>query len=61
MKDQFCIIKEVTNTHGVKLNVIILDNNSEVLEFDDYYNAEKMATIFEINSTNGHKYVVKKI
>jgi hypothetical protein len=45
----------------ITLNVIVLDHHEEVLEFDSFEEAEKMAKIFETNSDSGYEYVVKKI
>lgn len=41
--------------------VILVDNTSEVMEFDTFEAAEDMCTKFQINSDSGWDYMVKKI
>jgi len=38
-----------------------LNGLSEVMEFDDYDSANKMAQLFEVNSDSGWKYTIRKI
>ena len=57
----YCIIKKMKHNDEITLNVIVLDHHEEVLEFDSFEEAEKMAKIFETNSDSGYEYVVKKI
>jgi len=57
----YCIIKKMKHNDEITLNVIVLDHHEEVLEFDFFEEAEKMAKIFETNSDSGYEYVVKKI
>lgn len=61
MKESYVIIKNVKNTNGVTVPIILLDGLSEVMEFSDYEEANKMAQLFEINSDSGWKYTVRKI
>ncbi len=56
----YCIIKELI-IKGKKQNVILLNDELTVMEFDTYENADKMSKIFEVNSEKGWKYNVKKI
>jgi hypothetical protein len=58
----YLIIKLVKqNTSDVMLPVVLLDNQSEVMEFDTYDEAEKMRSLFEANSDSGYKYEIKRI
>jgi hypothetical protein len=61
MKESYVIIKNVKNTNGVTVPIILLDGLSEVMEFSDYEEANKIAQLFEINSDSGWKYTVRKI
>ena len=51
------------DTQGVDIirPVIIIDDQSEILEFSTEDEAEKMRKIFEKNSTHGSIYEIKKI
>ena len=44
-----------------RVPVIILNSDSEILEFENLESAERMRDIFELNSDSGHTYEVKKI
>jgi hypothetical protein len=55
-KEHYSIIKVM----GEK-EVKVIDTLSEVLEFDNYEDAKRMADIMETNSDSGYKYVVNKI
>lgn len=57
----FCIIKKVVQANGKTLNVLMLDVNTEVLEFDNLLDAEKFATLLTQNSDSGWEYIVKEI
>jgi len=61
MKESYIIIKKVENSRGVTIPIIILNGLSEVMEFDDYESANKMAQLFEVNSDSGWKYTVRRI
>lgn len=61
MKESYIIIKKVENTRGVTVPIIMLNGLSEVMEFDDYEAANKMAQLFEVNSDSGWKYTIRKI
>ena len=56
----YCIIKEMTSKKK-KLNVVLLDTNHEVLEFDNRIEAAILAAILTENSDSGWNYVVKEI
>jgi hypothetical protein len=55
------IVKMIPNFDGIKLPVIILNSESEILEFETEDEATSMKTIFETNSDSGYEYVVKKL
>ena len=58
----YVIIKHIKmNDNKKRVPVIILNSESEILEFDSLESAEKMREIFELNSDSGHVYEVKKI
>lgn len=59
-KESFCIIKEMVIKHRVH-NVILLNEETTIMEFETYQEAEKVAKIFELNSDRGWKYTVKAI
>ena len=61
MKESYIIIKKVENSRGVTIPIIMLNGLSEVMEFDDYDSANKMAQLFEVNSDSGWKYIIRKI
>ena len=58
----FVIVKHVKMSDGKKrLPVIILNQDTEIWEFETLEEATKMKEIFETNSDSGHKYEVKEI
>lgn len=57
----YVIIKQIWNSKGVIVNVILINAQSEIWEFDTYEEADKMREIFQSNSDSGYKYEVKKI
>ncbi len=58
----YVIVKHIKmNDNKKRVPVIILNSDSEILEFDTIEQAEKMREIFELNSDSGHVYEVKKI
>ena len=46
---------------GKKLPVILLNSQSEVLEFDNEEEAVSYKNLFKQNSDSNHEYVVKKV
>jgi len=62
----YCIIKNIkfenkdTNIHKI-LPVILLDNQDEVLEFENFDEAEKFRVLLQKNSDSNHEYLVKQI
>lgn len=57
----YVIIKEMMNQNGIYVNVILVNSQSEIWEFETFDEAEKMRQIFETNSDSGYTYKVKKI
>jgi len=58
----YIIIKLVKEQMRDKeLPVILLNSESEVMEFDTIDEAEEMRNRFEVNSDSGHRYMLKKI
>jgi hypothetical protein len=55
------LITKKVKFNGVDLTVIIFDDQSEIMEFDTYEDAEKMRKLFQVNSDSQHVYEVKKI
>ncbi len=57
----YVIIKHIKTESKKRVPVILLNSESEILEFETLESAEKMKEIFELNSDSGYKYEVKKI
>jgi len=57
----YVILKHIKNKTNKVLPVILVDNQSEILEFNSLDEAEKMRDVFQKNSDSGYKYEVKKI
>lgn len=55
------IVKMVKNSLGNESPVIILNGESEILEFETKEKAEQMKVLFETNSTSRNKYFVKEL
>ena len=47
--------------NGVKVPVVIIDTHGEILEFEDYAEAEKTRLLFQSNSDSAHEYILKEI
>lgn len=60
-KVSYVIVKNYINSRGVTIPTILINNVSEIMEFDDEDEATKIAATFEINSDSGWKYTVRKI
>ncbi len=58
---RYIIIKHVPISSEQTLPVIMLDIHSEVWEFENKDEAEKIASILETNSYSGSKYEVKTV
>jgi gluconate kinase len=57
----YIIIKHVKIRESMKLPVIMLDSQCEVLEYDNKDKAQEMVNILNTNSDSGHKYELKKV
>ena len=57
----YLIIKEIKSNNGKVLPVVLLDSQADVMEFENKEEADKMATMLNINSDSGHTYRAKKI
>jgi hypothetical protein len=57
----YVIYKQYINDKGVLMPIALINNVSEIMEFNDEDEAIRIATLFETNSDSGWKYVVKKI
>jgi hypothetical protein len=56
------IIKKIQlQENGVKVPVVIIDTHGEVLEFEDFSEAEKTRLLFQSNSDCAHEYILKEI
>jgi hypothetical protein len=57
----YVIIKHVKVGETMKLPVIMLDSQCEVLEYDNKDKAQEMVNILNTNSDSGHKYELKEV
>ena len=57
---KYIILKHIKN-NGIDLKVILIDTHGEVLEFEDFQEAEKTRDLFQKNTDSGHFYEIKKI
>ena len=57
----FVIIKIIETQKGKTQNVLLVDTNNEILEFDNKLEAENLSNIFEMNSEKGFHYYVREI
>ena len=57
----YIIIKHVKIRESMKLPVIMLDSQCEVLEYDNKDKAQEMVNILNTNSDSGHKYELKEV
>ncbi len=58
MENVYVIRKIMTDKKGRKVNVLITNGHSEIMEFDSKESAEEMAALFNENSDSGWDYVV---
>ena len=61
MKKMYCVIKELVLDNGATQNAVLVNNLSEIIEFETYAEAKNLAEIFEKNSDSKLKYTVKEI
>ena len=57
---KYLILKHIKN-NGIDLKVILIDTHGEVLEFEDFQEAEKTRDLFQKKTDSGHFYEIKKI
>jgi len=57
----YVIIKHVKVGETMKLPVIMLDSQCEVLEYDNKDKDQEMVNILNTNSDSGHKYELKEV
>ena len=57
----YCIKKIMVDDNGKKTHVLMNNGLSEVLEFKDKVEAEKLAKLLSVNSDSGWSYVVIKV
>jgi hypothetical protein len=61
MNEVYVIRKVMTNKYGKKLNILITDGHSEILEFNNIDEAEKLTLVMNENSDSGWLYYVVTI
>lgn len=61
MNEVYVIRKIMTDVGGRKINVLLTDGHSEVLEFDNLNEAEKLTLVMNENSDSGWFYSVVTI
>lgn len=57
----YIIVKFIKINNGKEMPVLLIDEHSEVWEFDSIDEAEKIREILEKNSDSGYKYEVKRV
>jgi len=60
-KASYMVYKEYINSKGVMLPIMLVNNVSEIMEFNSKAEATEIAQMFESNSDSGWKYKVKKV
>ncbi len=61
MNEVYVIRKLMTDRYGKKINVLLTDGHSEVLEFNNLKEAEKITLVMNENSDSGWFYSVVTI
>ena len=61
MNEVYVIRKLMTDRYGKKINVLLTDGHSEVLEFNNLKEAEKIILVLNENSDSGWFYSVVTI
>jgi len=56
----YVVFKE-GNLLGKQMTILVNDSEGIPMEFDTFEGAQKIATLFETNSTQGNKYYVREI
>jgi archaellum biogenesis ATPase FlaH len=58
----YVIVKHIKNEKtGKRLPVILIDSQSEILEFEEKKEAENLCNILNSNTDSGHVYTVKEV
>ena len=57
---EYVVFKE-GNLLGKQMTVLVNDSEGIAMEFETFDDAQKIASLFESNSTQGNKYYVKEI
>ena len=58
----YVIVKHIKNKKtGKRLPVILVDSQSEILEFEEKKEAEKLCDVLNANTDSGHVYSVKEV
>lgn len=59
---KYVIVKHIKNPiTGKNLPVIIIDDQTEIMEFESFEEAQNIQRIFQKNSDSDHTYEIKKI
>jgi hypothetical protein len=56
----YVVFKE-GNLLGKQMTILVIDSEGIAMEFETFDDAQKIASLFESNSTQGNKYYVKEI
>jgi hypothetical protein len=56
----YVVFKE-GNLLGKQMTILVNDSEGIAMEFETFDEAQKIASLFESNSTQGNKYYVKEI
>lgn len=59
--ERYVIIKKIQGPNGTSLPVILVNSISEILEFDNLDEAEKLRSVLQANTDSGHTYEIRKI
>ena len=58
----YVIVKNIKNKKTKKtLPVILIDSQSEILEFDTEQEASELCVILNVNTDSGYLYTIKKV
>lgn len=60
-KKSYCILKKMESRLGKPQHVILVDGESEIREWDNKEDADKVAELFNANTDSGYEYIVKEI
>ena len=58
----YVIVKQIKSKKiGKRLHIILIDSQSEILEFEEKKEAEKLCEILNANTDSGHIYTIKEV